>query len=81
MQSVAAAVPALLLAEGDGVGVKIGVGLLLAVGLAGVEVTFPLFQSLATNKTIGETKESSSVNLVIPVCAAKTFAAASCDDL
>jgi hypothetical protein len=84
---VSAAVPSLLFAVADapGVGVKTGIGVVdtdaLGVGLAEVGVTFPAFQSVATNKTIGESRESSWVNLVIPVCAAKTFAASSCDAL
>ena len=69
MHVVAAAVPSLLVADGDGVGVKIGDGLLLALGagLEGVAVTLPSVQSVATSKTIGETKESSSTSFVIPV--------------
>ena len=74
---VSAAVPSLALAVGDplgaGVGVKVVVGegmagfVALGVGLAVVAVTLPAFQSVATNKTIGETKVLSSVNFVMPV--------------
>ena len=72
---VSAAVPSLLLAVGDalGDGVKVVVGegeadsVALGVGLAGVAVTLPAFQSVATSKTIGETSVLSSVNFVIPV--------------
>ena len=82
---VSAAVPSVLLAVGDalGDGVKVVVGegvadlVALGVGLAVVAVTFPAFQSVATSKTIGETKVLSSVNFVMPVCAAKTLAASS----
>jgi hypothetical protein len=56
---------------GAGVGVKTGVGVAdleaLGVGLAVVAVTLPAFQSVATNNTIGETKELSSTSFVIPV--------------
>ena len=88
---VSAAVPSLALAVGEplgaGVGVKVVVGdgvadlVALGVGLAVVAVTLPAFQSVATNKTIGETSELSSVNFVMPVCAAKTLAASSWSDL
>ena len=88
---VSAAVPSLALAVGDplgaGAGVKVVVGegvadlVALGVGLAVVAVTLPAFQSVATNKTIGETRELSSVNFVMPVCAAKTLAASSWSDL
>ena len=74
---VSAAVPSLVLAVGDplgaGVGVKVVVGegvadlVALGVGLAVVAVTLPAFQSVATNKTIGETKVLSKVSFVIPV--------------
>ena len=82
---VSAAVPSLALAVGDplGVGVKVVVGegvadlVALGVGLAVVAVTLPAFQSVATSKTIGETKVLSSVNFVMPVCAANTLAASS----
>jgi hypothetical protein len=65
----------LALAVGDplgaGVGVKVVVGVAdlvaLGVGLAVVAVTLPAFQSVATNRTIGETKELSKVSFVIPV--------------
>ena len=77
MQVVSAAVPSLALALGDplgaGVGVKVVVGdgvadfEALGVGIAVVAVTLPAFQSVATNKTIGETSELSSVNFVMPV--------------
>ena len=77
MQLVSAAVPSLALAVGDplgaGVGVKVVVGegvadlVALGVGLAVVAVTLPAFQSVATNKTIGETKVLSKVSFVIPV--------------
>ena len=72
---MSAAVPSLALAVGDplgaGVGVKTGVGVAdlvaLGVGLAVGAVTLPAFQSVATNRTIGETKELSKVSFVIPV--------------
>ena len=59
--------PSLLLAVGEalGAGVKVVVGVdgadtvALGVGVVVVAVTFPAFQSVATNKTIGETSESS----------------------
>jgi hypothetical protein len=70
-------VPSLALAVGDplgaGVGVKVVVGVgvadleALGVGLAVVAVTLPAFQSVATNRTIGETNELSKVSFVIPV--------------
>jgi hypothetical protein len=56
---------------GVGVKVVVGVGVVdlvaLGVGLAVVAVTLPAFQSVATNRTIGETKELSKVSFVIPV--------------
>lgn len=72
---VSAAVPSLLLAVGDplGVGVSVVVGegvadlVALGVGLAVVAVTLPAFQSVATSNTIGETSELSRVSFVMPV--------------
>ena len=80
---MSAAVPSLLFVVALGDGVITGVGLAdfvaLGDGLTVVAVTLPAFQSVATNNTIGETKELSSVSLVIPVWAARTFAASSCE--
>lgn len=73
MQVVDAAVPSLLVGE--------GVGDALGVGLTTVAFTLPAVQSVATKRTIGETRELSRVNFVIPVWAANTFAASACDDL
>ena len=94
---VSAAVPSLALAVGDplgagvtvalgvGVNVFVGVGVAdleaLGDGLAVVALTLPAFQSVATNRTIGDTKELSIVSFVIPVWAAKTLAASSWSDL
>ena len=65
--------------------VFVGVGVAdfeaLGVGLAVVAVTLPAFQSVATNRTIGDTKELSKVSFVIPVWAAKTLAASNWSDL
>ena len=74
VQFTAAAVPSML-----GVGEALGVAGLLSYGdgLAAVAVTLPVFQSVPTSKTIGETSELSKVSLVIPVWAARTFAASS----
>ena len=66
MQVVSAAVPSVLLAVGEalGLGVKTGVG---EFELEALDETFPSFQSVPTSSTIGETSELSRVSLVIPV--------------
>ena len=63
------------------VGVLDGAGEADAVGEATLWLALPFFQSVATNKTIGDTNVSSRVSFATPISLAKAWAAAKFSDL